>query len=403
MNSRCAQTTPSPAPESVVIAGGGTGGHLFPGIAIAEEIRARAPACRLLFVSRGSGFERAALGHAGFPLAPVAVEGLKGRGLWNQARSLLRLPGAVLHASVLLGSARPEIVIGLGSYAAGPVVLAAWLRRVPIALCEQNIRPGITNRGLARLADRIYTSFEQTEGGFDPRKVLWTGNPLRREIVRAAVNRGRGERAHPRERFSVLVLGGSQGAHAINTAVAQALPHLAPRGRFEFVHQTGAADEAATRAAYRVAGITGRVQAFFQDMAPRYLASDLVVCRAGATTVAEITAFGKPAIFIPFPHAADDHQRWNAQRLVDAGAAEMILEPALSGERLAERIAFFAAHPQALESLAARAATFGRPDAARAIVDDCFRLAATHAAGKPADRLTGRPADGPTEQGRHVP
>lgn len=390
MSSPCAQTTPCPPPESVLIAGGGTGGHLFPGIAIAEEIRARAPECRLLFVSRGNDFERAALARAGFALATVAIEGLKGRGLLNQARTLLRLPRALLQAAALIGSARPGIVIGLGSYAAGPVVLAAWLRRVPIALCEQNTLPGVTNRSLARLADRIYTSFEQTEGGFDPRKVLWTGNPLRREIVRAAENPANRAPAGGRERFSVLVLGGSQGAHAINTAVAQALPRLAPRERYEFVHQTGAADEAATRAAYQAAGVTGRVQAFFEDMAARYLASDLVVCRAGATTVAEITALGKPAVFIPFPHAADDHQRWNAQRLVAAGAAEMIPEPELSGERLAARIAFFAAHPQSLAALAARAAALGRPDAARRIVDDCFRLAAARAGRKPADGTTGQ-------------
>lgn len=392
MNPPCAHTIPCPPPEAVVIAGGGTGGHLFPGIAIAEEIRARAPECRLLFISRGNDFERAALERAGFPLATVGIEGLKGRGLLNQARTLLRLPAALLQSSALLGSARPEIVIGLGSYAAGPVALAAWLRRMPIALCEQNTLPGVTNRQLARLADRIYTSFEQTEGGFDPRKVLWTGNPLRREIVQAAENPAARASAGSRERFSVLVLGGSQGAHAINMAIAQALPHLAPRERFEFVHQTGAADETALRAAYQAAGVAGRVQAFFGDMAARYLASDLVVCRAGATTVAEITALGNPALFIPFPHAADDHQRWNAQRLVDAGAAEIILEPELSGRRLAERIAFFAAHPQALQSLAARAAAFGRPHAARRIVEDCFRMAAAHAAGKRA----GRPADGPT-------
>ncbi|MCU0561225.1 MAG: undecaprenyldiphospho-muramoylpentapeptide beta-N-acetylglucosaminyltransferase [Desulfobacterales bacterium] len=390
MSSPCASTTPCPPPASVLIAGGGTGGHLFPGIAIAEEIRARAPGCRLLFVSRGSDFERAALNRAGFALAAIRIEGLKGRGPWNQARTLLRLPGALLQSAALIGAARPEIVIGLGSYAAGPVALAAWLRRVPVALCEQNTLPGITNRQLARLADRIYTSFERTEGGFDPRKVLWTGNPLRREIVRAAENAADRPAPGRRARFSVLVLGGSQGAHAINTALAGALAHLSPGERFEFVHQTGAADEAATRAAYRAAGIPARVQAFFEDMAARYLASDLVVCRAGATTVAEVTALGKPALFIPFPHAADDHQRWNAQRLVAAGAAEMILESELTGEGLAERIRFFAAHPERLEPLAARAAALGRPDAARRIVDDCFCLAAARTARKPADRPTGQ-------------
>jgi UDP-N-acetylglucosamine--N-acetylmuramyl-(pentapeptide) pyrophosphoryl-undecaprenol N-acetylglucosamine transferase len=347
----------------------------------------------VLFISRGNAFERTALSQAGFPLASIAIEGIKGRGLWNQARALLRLPGAMLASSALLGAARPEIVIGLGSYAAGPVVMAAWLRRVPIGLCEQNTLPGMTNRTLARLAARIYTSFERTEGGFDPRKVLWTGNPLRMEIVRAAEG-GEGRTAHEgRERFTVLVLGGSQGAHAINRGVGEALAHLSSHERFEFVHQTGAADEAAVAAAYRSAGISARVQAFFDDMAARYRAGDLIVCRAGATTVAEITALGKPAIFIPFPHAADDHQRWNAERLVQTGAAEMILEAELTGERLAARIAHFAAHPEELNALAARAAALGRPDAARRIVDDCFHLAA---ARRPADSSTKQPPDRPT-------
>ena len=402
MSSLCAQTTTCPPPGAVLIAGGGTGGHLFPGIAIAEELRARAPACRLLFVSRGNDFERTALARAGFPLATIAVEGLKGRGRFNQIRSLLRLPAALLQSAALIGSDRPEIVIGLGSYAAGPVVLAAWLRRVPIALCEQNTLPGVTNRSLARFADRIYTSFEATEGGFDPRKVLWTGNPLRREIVQAAERPAEGPRAGSGERLSVLVLGGSQGAHALNLAIARALPLLAPRERFEFVHQTGAADEAALRAAYYAAGVAGRVQAFFEDMAARYLESDLVVCRAGATTVAEITALGKPALFIPFPHAADDHPRGNAQRLVAAAAAEMILEPELSGERLAERLGFFAARPEALAGLASRAAALGRPDAARRIVDDLSVLAAARAARQRAGRAAGRTAERPTGQGRHV-
>ncbi len=394
MSPPCAQPLSGPdLPGRVVIAGGGTGGHLFPGIAIAEEIRSRAPDCRVLFISRGNDFERTALARAGFPLAAIAIEGIKGRGLWNQVRALLRLPGAVLAASALLGAARPEIVIGLGSYAAGPVVMAAWLRRVPVGLCEQNTLPGITNRALARLADRIYTSFEQTAGGFDPRKVLWTGNPLRMEIVRASETAGRRVPGGGREPFSVLILGGSQGARAINRGVCEAIAHLAPCERFAFVHQTGAADAEAVAAAYRTAGISARVQAFFDDMAARYLASDLIVCRAGATTVAEITALGKPAIFIPFPHAADDHQRRNAERLVQAGAAEMILETELTGERLAARIAHFAAHPEELKALAARAAALGRPDAARRIVDDCFQLASARRA---AHGPTGRPADGST-------
>jgi len=375
-------------PLRVVIAGGGTGGHLYPGIAVAEEIRARNPRNRVLFVSRGNDFERSALARAGFPLETITVEGLKGRGVWNQMRALGRLPRAVLQSARILRAFGPDLVIGLGSYAAGPMIVAAWLRRRPVALCEQNTLPGIANRGLAPLADRIYTAFERTGGGFDPRKVLCTGNPLRREIVQAAAEPHRNAAATRGEKFTVLVIGGSQGAHGINVAVADALGRLRPRERFDFVHQTGTADEAMAREAYHRAGMTGRVQAFYDDMAAQYGRADLVICRAGATTVAEITAFGKAAIFIPFPHAADDHQALNARCLVATGAAEMIAEAELSGGLLAERIAFFASHPEALRGLAENSARFGKPDAARRIVDDCVELIA---------RRTGQRAKGPAD------
>lgn len=381
-------------PAAVVIAGGGTGGHLFPGIAIAEEIRARLPEARVLFISSGNPFERRALDRAGFPLEAIAVEGLKGRGVWRQSRALARLPGAVLHAGRLLKAFRPVLVVGLGSYAAAPVVAAAWLRRLPIVLCEQNARPGLANRLLSRLAERIYTGFERTES-LDPRKVLWTGNPLRREIVQAASDRAAWPPpASCPERFTVFVIGGSQGAHAVNRAVLDALPRLSGAERLFFVHQTGPADEAWVREAYREAKIAGRVQAFFDDMAAHYRQADLIVCRAGASTVAEVTALGKAALFIPFPHAADDHQRLNARRLAEQGAAEWIDEGELDGRRLAERILRHAGDPRALRAMAERAWALGRPDAARRIVDDLSRIAARRrppeaAAGPASDEFHG--------------
>lgn len=372
----------------VVIAGGGTGGHLFPGIAVAEEIRARRPAHQILFISRGNEFEREALARAGFPLAAISVEGLKGRRRRSQLRALGRLPAGIWQSIGRLRAFRPDLVIGLGSYSAGPVVMAAWLLGIPVALCEQNVLPGITNRVLARLADRIFTSFDQTARSFDPGKTLWTGNPLRRQIVAAAARETPAAGA-PAPPFTVLVIGGSQGAHRINTAVTEALGHLADRQRLRFIHQTGPVDEAAVAAAYRRLGAAARVQAFFTDMAAQYLQADLVVCRAGATTVAEITALGKAAVFIPFPYAADDHQRLNARQMVAAGAAEMIAEQELNGERLAARIDFYASHPEVVAGLAARAARLGKPDAARRIVDECCRLAAARARGQRANKPTG--------------
>jgi len=375
-------------PLRVVIAGGGTGGHLFPGIAVAEEIRSRDSDHQVLFISRGNQFERTALARAGFPLATISVEGLKGRGLWNQLRGLGRLPWAIAQSVGRLRAFRPDLVIGLGSYSAGPLVVAAWLLGIPVALCEQNVLPGITNRVLARLADRIFTSFDRTEGGFDLAKVRWTGNPLRRQIVQTAARVATTGTA-PATPFSVLVVGGSQGAHRINTAMIEALGHLGDPAGYFFIHQTGSADEAMVAAAYQRSGAAARVQSFFDDMATQYARAHLVICRAGATTVAEITALGKAAVLIPYPHAADDHQQRNARRLVAAGAAEMIDEQELNGERLAARIAFYAFHPEVWTDLARQAARLGKPDAARRIVDECYRLVAARTAGQRAKGSTG--------------
>ena len=276
-----------PGPLRIVVAGGGTGGHLFPGIAVAEEIRARSSAHQVRFISRGNAFERAALARVGFPLTAISVEGLKGRGMWNQLRGVARLPWGIAQSVVRLRAFRPDLVIGLGSYSAGPVVVAAWLLGIPVALCEQNVLPGVTNRLLERLADRIFTAFDRTEGGFDPGKVLWTGNPLRRQIV-AAAGRAAPPGPAPARPFCVLVLGGSQGAHRLNTAMVEALAGLGDPTGVCFVHQTGAADEATVAAAYRRSGVTACVRPFFDDMAAQYTRAHLVVCRAGATTVSTV-------------------------------------------------------------------------------------------------------------------
>mgnify|MGYP000032388953 FL=1 len=370
----------------IAIGGGGTGGHLFPGIAVAEEFRRRFPETRVLFISRGNDFERQALGRAGFPLAAIAVEGLRGRGRWQKLRAAAKLPIALLQAARHLRAFGPDLVLGLGSYAAGPVVLAGRLLGAPVALCEQNSRPGATNRLLARFAARVFVSFPETAAAFPEGKACWTGNPLRRGIAAAA--EAPGPPSPDPGRFTLLVLGGSQGAHRLNTALIEALPALAALGGRLFVlHQTGSADEEAVRAAYAGAGIPARVEAFFHDMAAAYRRADLVVCRAGATTVAEITALGRPAIFVPFPYAAADHQTENALRLVAAGAAEMIPEAELTGARLAERLAELMREPALLAERGRRAAALGRPRAAAAVVDECLRLIAARAGERGEDRV----------------
>jgi UDP-N-acetylglucosamine--N-acetylmuramyl-(pentapeptide) pyrophosphoryl-undecaprenol N-acetylglucosamine transferase len=361
----------APRALSVVMAGGGTGGHLFPGLAIAQEFMTRNQRNSIVFVSTGNALERSLLSETDFKLETITVEGIKGRGLRNQALSALKLPKAIIESLRILKDCRPDLTVGLGSYSAGPVVVSAWLRGTKIVLHEQNILPGITTRILSRFADRIYVSFEETRARFDPHKVRLTGNPVRAELLN---NHQDHELIRGSKSFCVLIIGGSQGAHSINRTVIEALNHLTRKENLFFIHQTGSTDEQMVRAAYQRRNIAARVQVFFRHMAPLYKQADLIICRAGATTVAEITALGKAVIFIPFPFATDDHQALNAGTLARQGAAEIILEKDLNAALLGQKIDYYATHPRSVQAMAARASRLGHPDAARAIVDDCYRL-----------------------------
>ncbi|MGD9301859.1 MAG: UDP-N-acetylglucosamine--N-acetylmuramyl-(pentapeptide) pyrophosphoryl-undecaprenol N-acetylglucosamine transferase, partial [Desulfobacterales bacterium] len=303
------------------------------------------------------------------------VAGIKGRGIWNQIKSGLQIPGAILTAMGHLKTFSPDLTVGLGSYSAGPVVIGAWLMRTPIVIHEQNILPGITNRILSRFAGRIYTSFENTKSSLNPQKVHWTGNPVRPDLLESAGQREHGGAQDvAQSRFTVLIIGGSQGAHRINLAMMAALEHIPNTERMHFVHQTGEADEAVVTGAYREKKVSAEAKAFFDNMAGHYRRADLIICRAGATTVAEITALGKAVIFIPFPYAADDHQMLNAADLANDGAAEIIVEKKLNGKLLSQKIEYYMNHPDVLEAMATRAKRYGKPGAARDIVDDCYRL-----------------------------
>jgi len=361
------------SPFNILIAGGGTGGHLFPGIAIAESFMERDQNNRLLFVNTGNRFERSVLSTKGFDLSTITAEGLKGRGLWRKLMSASKLPIGLFESIRIIRKFKPDLVIGMGAYSSGPVVLAAWLMGIKIALHEQNVKPGITNRLLFYLADRIYVSFPDTVKNLNPAKVLMTGNPVRREILESSVLSEKKDDGSKRK-FTVLVIGGSQGAHSINMAVMDALKYLNPERHYHFIHQTGMADEEMVKDSYRRCGISGEVGAFFHDMGVLYSRADLIVCRAGATTVAEVTSIGKGIIFIPFPFAADNHQVMNAKALVEEEAAEMIPETDLSGELLAKRIETLASDPKRLQCMIEKSKLFGRPKAAEEMINDCYNL-----------------------------
>jgi UDP-N-acetylglucosamine--N-acetylmuramyl-(pentapeptide) pyrophosphoryl-undecaprenol N-acetylglucosamine transferase len=360
--------------KRIVIAGGGTGGHLFPGIAIAEAFIKRNPENRVIFISTGRPFEVSVLEEKKFPLKTITVEGIKGRGIINQIISVSKIPKGLLESMFILKDFRPHLVIGVGSYSAGPVVLGAWLMGIKIVLHEQNILPGITNRILSYLADRIYVSFKDTQADFNPKKVCFTGNPVRNEILFFEMEKSEISGSFQGKPITILIIGGSQGAHSINMAVVDALKFLREKDSFFFIHQTGAADEEEVKNAYREDGITSTVKSFFNDMGQQYRNADLVICRAGATTVAELTAIGKGALLIPYPFAADDHQVLNAKILSEAGAAEIILQKELSGRSLAMKIEHYSSNCKALSNMALKAKKLGRPDAAEVIVDDCYRL-----------------------------
>lgn len=363
---------------SLIIAGGGTGGHLFPGIAVAEEVLAAGPNSHVRFIGTGNRFETSVLNGKGFEQQHIRVQSLKGKTMIQQIKALAFLPWSLLTATWILRKFHPDVVLGVGGYSAGPVVVAAWFLRIPRALHEQNVIPGMTNRLLSYFADRIYVSFAGTRIKAPTQKIRLTGNPVRKEILSGLESDPTSARgpATPDKPFTIFIVGGSQGAHRINTAVMEALTHITSKDRLAFIHQTGAADESGVRKTYADHTIAGTVKPFFNHMEKQYRKADLVICRAGASTIAELTVLGKGVIFVPYPFAADDHQVLNARQLVSMGAAEMILEKDLTGELLAQKIEHYAASPEKLAGMAVNMRKQARPDAARDIAEDLYELAA---------------------------
>ena len=359
----------------VVIAGGGTGGHLYPGIAVARELQSRQPDAVVSFAGTAQGIEARVIPREGFPLDVIRSSGVKGKSMAGRLRGALLLPLSLLDSWRLLSARRPSLVVGVGGYSSGPVVMVAALRGMPTMLLEQNAVPGLTNRLLARVVKAAAVTFESTQAFFGA-KAFVSGNPVRPEFFHAGPNQ-ESARDDTTSVTRVLVFGGSQGAHAINVAMVEAAPQLAAgRPPVRLTHQTGERDVEMVRTAYREAGVQGEVEPFLYDMGRRLADADLIVCRAGASTLAEITAAGKAAILIPLPTATDDHQRKNAESLVDAGAAELLLQHDASGEALASRVQALAADPARRQRIASVARGLAKPDAARVIVDRALELAA---------------------------
>jgi UDP-N-acetylglucosamine--N-acetylmuramyl-(pentapeptide) pyrophosphoryl-undecaprenol N-acetylglucosamine transferase len=349
----------------LLIAGGGTGGHLFPGIAVAEEVVRRGG--QVLFVGTSRGLEARAVPAAGYPLELLEVSGLKRMSLGATMRGLYRLPKAFLRSWSILRRFRPDVVLGVGGYASGPMVLAAALLGYPSAIQEQNSVPGITNRILSRLVRVVMVAFTEAGKFFPAKKIESTGNPVRAKLV-AALTSG----SEPGQEARILVVGGSQGARAVNDLVMAAVEVLKKEDRLPgIVHQTGPNDLDRCNERYRTLGVTDRVEAraFIDDMASAYQQASLVVGRAGALTLAELAMAARPAILIPLPTAADDHQNKNAAHFAEAGAAVVLDQKTTTGAQLAELLGTLSADPSRRQNMAVAMRTLARPQAARDIVD----------------------------------
>lgn len=352
------------------MAGGGTGGHLFPALALADEFKRRDPATEIIFAGGKGGLEERIVPKYGYRLKLMSVEGIKRRRGLDRLRALTKAAKSTFEAIRFLRAERPDGVIGSGSYSSAPFVMAAKLLGIKTAILEQNALPGLTNKALGKVVNRIYISFEESRRFFPGGRTILTGNPVRRAVLRRA------EDAPERcEKFCIFVFGGSQGATAINAAFLDAIEYLTDIwGGLRVVHQTGEEGYEAAKAAYKRKGLKAEVHKFIEDMGSVYSCTDLVVCRAGATSIAEITALGLPSILIPYPFAADDHQSVNAKSLSEAGAAMMIKQDKLTGAALAEAIKKLYQAPQELKTMREKVKRLGKPRAAELVADNFLKL-----------------------------
>jgi UDP-N-acetylglucosamine--N-acetylmuramyl-(pentapeptide) pyrophosphoryl-undecaprenol N-acetylglucosamine transferase len=369
--------------KTVLFAGGGTGGHLFPGIALAEEFQRQEDAINIVFAGTRRGLEARVIPELGYTLVFLEVHGLVGVKGIKRVKSLANLPKAVIQALILLVRYRPTLVVGLGGYASAPVLMAAMVAGLPWVLQEQNAYPGLVNRTLSPFAGAVFTAFDKARESLKNRKVYNFGNPLRSHLQEDAVPEVMSGTPDSEEiadaTFNILIVGGSQGARVLNRLLPEVIAGLTTEyPKLKVVHQAGKADLETVSKAYMAADCDAEVTAFIDDIGSYYRAADLVVCRAGALTLAELAELGKASILVPFPFAAHDHQVFNARAFAEKGAALIELESELSAAGLSDAIAGLIQHPETLARMGRMALEMARPQAREQIVKQCLKLIQEH-------------------------
>ena len=360
-------------PIRMLLTGGGTGGHLFPGIAAAEALNRRLPGSEVLFIGTHRKMDKTSLSRYQFATRSIHCLGIKGKNVVSLLQAAAVLPLSCFEATYHILQFQPDLVLGVGGYVTGPVVAMARILGKPTVIHEQNSVPGLANRKLGRLVDRICCSLPGSEEYFPAGKVILTGNPIRRQILELAQGM---QESREQPELTVMILGGSQGAHRLNELAVEALIRYKKNitRELKVIHQTGAADEQEVRNRYTASGIDAQVAPFFSDMAALYGQADLLISRAGATTLAELAVLGKPAILIPYPYAADNHQEKNGRHYVEGGGAVMFLERDVTAAKLADAVDQLAGDPVKRQEMAGAMRGLAYPRAADAIIDVCLQL-----------------------------
>ncbi len=355
---------------NIVIAGGGTGGHLFPALAIAGELKKRFDDVKITFVGTAKGIEAKIVPKEGYDVRFIRSEGLMGKNIYRTARSILKVPLSLKDSYMILKDLNPDLVFGVGGYSSGPVLMCAKLMGLSTMIHEQNSLPGFANRVLGKFVDTIAVTYHESINYFSREKTYLTGNPVRDEILKGEKERGYKTFSLDRDLFTIFIFGGSSGATHINKAVGESLVYLEPfRDSIQFLHQTGERDYDAVVEIYRSREFKGTVVPFAYEMADAYKVADLIISRAGATTLAELTATGKAAILVPYPYAAGNHQEVNARKLLDIGAARMILDRDLNGKTLSDLIKYMLEDPDAISEMERTSKSLGSPDATKKVIE----------------------------------